>query len=110
MNDEPYSRLGLSASQLEVLLKSQGGGLLGEVVGIAFAGRGGVLWHGRQIRLVGPVQEEFRLAIAALLEDMTLESGTQVRDVLLSMGGARLVVHRLVAPRALALPQTGEGE
>ena len=51
-----------------------------------------------RLDLIGPVTEEFRLAIDALLEDARRESGAQVRDALLSMGGARLVVQRLIVP------------
>jgi hypothetical protein len=96
MDDQPYARQGLASSQLESSLKELAALTLGEVVGVAVPGRGGVLWHGREVRLIGPVTEEFRRAIEVLLEDTRLESGPQVRDALLSMGGARLVVQRLI--------------
>ena len=94
MSDEPYSGRGLSASQLEGRLTTEADALTGKVVAVAFPGRGGVIWQPGTIRLVGPVGAEFERAIDGLLEGIDLESGTQVRDVLLSMGGARLVVDR----------------
>ena len=98
MDDEPYARQGLASRQLEPVLKDAAESRLGEVVAVVVPGRGGVLWHGGEIGLVGPVTEEFRQAIDVLLEDARPESGAQVRDALLSMGGARLVVQRLIVP------------
>src|SRR5688572_27182240 len=97
IGDEPYARQGSSASQLEAILVSQADTLVGEVVAVAYAGRGGVLWHAGEVRVLGPASEEFKRVIAALLEDLHLESGEHVRDALLSMGGARLVVDRLTS-------------
>ena len=94
MDDEPYARQGLSSSQLEALLTEQAESIPGEVIAVVVPGRGGVFWHGGDIRLIGPVSEEFRRAIDVLLEDTRLASGAQVRDALLSNGGARLFVER----------------
>jgi hypothetical protein len=94
MSDEPYADRGLSASQLEAQLTTAAAALSGEVIAVAFAGRGGVLWQPGEIRLVGPVQAEFERAIDALLDGTDLGSGAQIRDLLMSMGGARLVVDR----------------
>jgi hypothetical protein len=99
MSDEPYADRGLSASQLGAQLTAEAEVLSGEVVAVAFPGRGGVLWQPGEVRLVGPVRAEFELAIDALLDGTDLGSGTQMRDALLSMGGARLVVDRV--PRRL---------
>jgi hypothetical protein len=93
MSDEPYASRGLSASQLEALL-TRAADLAGIVVAVAFPGRGGVLWQPGVIRLVGPVGEDFERAIDGLLEGVDLGSDTHVRDALLSIGGARLVVDR----------------
>jgi hypothetical protein len=93
MSDEPYASRGLSASQLEALLIREADAA-GIVVAVAFPGRGGVLWQPGAIRLVGPAGEDFKRAIDGLLEGIDLGSGTQVRDALLSIGGARLVVDR----------------
>ena len=105
MSDEPYAQQGLSASQLETALKRQADDLIGEVVGVVIPGRGAVLWHDGAIQLVGPVRSEFRQAVDALLDGTPGESGTNVRDTLLSMGGARLVVHRLIVSDAGVRPQ-----
>jgi hypothetical protein len=94
MDDEPYANRGLSASQLERLLHSQADVLTGKVIAVAFPGRGGVLWTPGAIRLVGPIGDDFKRAIDGLLDGIDLGSGTQVRDALLSMGGARVVVDR----------------
>ena len=98
MSDEPYTDRGLSVSQLEAQLTAAAEALSGEVFAVAFAGRGGVLWQPGTFRLVGAVRTELELAIDALLDGMDLGSGTQVRDALLSMGGARLVVDRILRP------------
>jgi hypothetical protein len=94
MGDEPYANRGLSASQLERLLTSQADALTGRVVAVALPGRGGVLWTPGAIRLVGPIGDDFKRAIDGLLDGIDLGSGAQVRDALLSMGGARLVIDR----------------
>ena len=95
MDDQPYERQGLASSQLEALLMEQAASNLGELIGVVVPGRGGVLWYSGDVRLIGPVTEQFRRAIDALLEDTRLASGAEVRDALLSMGGARLVVQHL---------------
>jgi hypothetical protein len=94
MGDEPYASRGLAASQLKTLLTGQADALTGSVVAVAFPGRGGVLWQPGSTRLVGPVAAEFERAIDALLDGIDLRSGIQVRDALLTMAGARLVVDR----------------
>jgi hypothetical protein len=96
MSDEPYADRGLSASQLEAQLTTAAEALSGEVVAVTFAGRGGVLWQPGKVRLVGPVRAEFEQAIDALLDGTDLGSGAQVRDALISMAGARLVVDRVL--------------
>lgn len=95
MPDEPYADAGLSERQLRSLVEREAEALTGDVVGVAFAGRGGVLWHAGEIRLVGPVGAGFEPAIDGLLDGVDLRSAAEVRDALLSMGGARLVVDRV---------------
>ena len=95
MPDEPYAQVGLSGPQLRSLVEREAEALTGDVVGVIFAGRGGVLWHAGAIRLVGPVGAGFEPAVAGLLDGVDLRSGTFVRDALLTMGGARLVVERV---------------
>jgi hypothetical protein len=93
--DEPYAKVGLSEAQLRSLVEQEASTLTGDVIGVTFAGRGGVLWHAGAIRLVGPVGAGFEAAVAGLLDGVDLGSGAEVRDVLLSMGGARLVLERM---------------
>jgi hypothetical protein len=95
MPDEPYAQAGLSERQLRALVEHQAEALTGDVVGVVLAGRGGVLWHAGAIRLVGPVAAGFEPAVAGLLDGVDLRSATEVRDALLPMGGARLVVERV---------------
>ncbi|HET9756358.1 MAG TPA: hypothetical protein VFP66_07650 [Candidatus Limnocylindrales bacterium] len=93
--NEPYAEVGLSEAQLRSLVEQEASTLTGDVIGVAFAGRGGVLWHAGGIRLVGPVGAGFEPAVAGLLDGVDLGSGAEVRDVLLSMRGARLVLERV---------------
>jgi hypothetical protein len=93
--DEPYADVGLSEAQLRSLVERDASGLTGDVIGVVLAGRGGVLWHAGEIRLVGPVGAAFEVAVGGLLDGVDLGSGMEVRDALLSMGGARLVVERV---------------
>jgi len=95
MPEEPYTQACLSERQLRSLVEREAEALTGGIVGVAFAGRGGVLWHAGAIRLVGPVGAGFEPAVAGLFDGVDLRSGTEVRDALLTMGGARLVVERV---------------
>lgn len=94
MGDEAYADRGLAASQLESLLLGEADSAAGPVVAVALPGRGGVLWRPGVVRLIGPVAVEFERAIDALLDGVDLASRAEVRDSLLSVGGARLVVDR----------------
>jgi hypothetical protein len=94
MGEEAYADRGLAASQLESLLLGEADSEAGPVVAVAVPGRGGVLWRPGDVRLIGPVSAEFERAIGALLDGIDLGSRTDVRDALLSIGGARLVVDR----------------
>jgi hypothetical protein len=93
-----YSQEGLDEAILRQRLVDEADGLVGETVGVAFPGRGALLWHQGAISFRGPAGErgrELRNAVEALLEGVDVSSTTVVRDLLLTMGGARLVVHRL---------------
>jgi hypothetical protein len=92
--DEPYFGIGLSAGQLDAQLRRETDQLAGSVAAVAFPGRGGVLWHDGDVRLVGPTGAEFERAVDGLLDGIDVRSRREVRDALLSMGGARLVVDR----------------
>jgi hypothetical protein len=93
--DEPYAEAGLSEAQLRSLVERDASALTGDVIGVVFAGRGGVLWHAGAVRLVGPVGATFEAAVAGLVDGVDLDSWEEVRDALLSMGGARLVLERV---------------
>jgi hypothetical protein len=57
------------------------------------------MWHEGEVSILGPVSErsrELHEAVAALLEGADLRSPRVVRDLLVTMAGARLVVHRIV--------------
>ena len=92
---EPYTERGLSAVQLADALRDEADRCLGELVAVAYQGRGGVLWDAGQVRIIGTSSEELERAIAALLDDADTASRADVLDALLSLGGARLVVHRV---------------
>jgi hypothetical protein len=98
MGGEAYADRGLAATQLESLLLAEVESKTAPVVAVAVPGRGGVVWRPGEVRLVGPVASEFARAIDALLEDIDLGSRAEVRDALLSIGGAHLVVDRSAEP------------
>lgn len=63
---------------------------------VGYSGRGAVVWRHGRIRYAGPRCQrriELEAAVEALfeLEDVDLASGSQVRDALLTIGGARLL-------------------
>lgn len=92
-----YATMGLDEATLRQLLIDEADGRSGETIGVAFRGRGAVLWHQGDISVLGPPGErvrELRDAVEALLEGVDPESTAAVEDLLLTMGGARLVVHR----------------
>jgi hypothetical protein len=103
-NGEPrsYTQEGLDEEVLRQRLVDEADRLVGETVGVAFPGRGAVLWHQGALSFPGPAGErgrELRNAVEALVEGVDVSSPTVVRDLLLTMGGARLVVHRLAASK-----------
>jgi hypothetical protein len=94
-----YATVGLDEETLRQLLIDEADKLSGETIGVAFAGRGAVLWHEGDISVLGPPGERDRElgdAVEALIEGVDAESAAAVEDLLLTMGGARLVVHRLM--------------
>jgi hypothetical protein len=101
-SEEPraYATMGLDEETLRQLLIKEADNRSGETIGVAFPGRGAVLWHRGDISVLGPAGERARElsdAVEALLEGVDAESAAAVEDLLLTMGGARLVVHRLMA-------------
>lgn len=89
----------LDEATLHDRLVSEAERLTGDAIGVTFPGRGAVIWHEGRISILGPAGEagrELGQAIDALLEDEDVRSPTAVRDALLTMAGARLVVHRVV--------------
>jgi hypothetical protein len=63
---------------------------------VAYCGRGAVVWRDGQLRFAGVRNQrrrELEAAVEALLdmEGVSLSSLEQVRDALLTMGGARLL-------------------
>ena len=63
---------------------------------VGYSGRGAVVWRDGRIRYAGPRCQrrlDLEAAVEALLEmeDVDLASGAQVRDALLTIGGARLL-------------------
>lgn len=93
-----YSTKGLDEATLRDRLIGQAERLTGEAIGIAFPGRGAALWHEGRISILDPVGQagrELGEAIDALLESEDFRSPAAVRDALLTMAGARLVVHRV---------------
>ena len=63
---------------------------------VAYCGRGAVIWRDGRIRFAGERNQrrrELEVAVDALLEmeEVNLGSLEQVRDALLTMGGARLL-------------------
>jgi hypothetical protein len=94
-----YATVGLDEATLRQLLVDEADKRAGETIGVAFAGRGAVLWHSGEISVLGPAGErvrELRDAVEALVEGVDVASPAVVEDLLLTMGGARLVVHRLM--------------
>jgi hypothetical protein len=95
---QAYSTDGLDEATLRDRLIAQADRLTGEAIGVAFPGRGAALWHEGHISVLGPVGQpgrELGDAIDALLESEDLRSPAAVRDALLTMAGAQLVVHRV---------------
>ena len=100
--DAAYTDMGLDEHTLRQRLIDEANQHEGEAVGVAFPGRGAVLWHHGHISFLGPAGErgrELRRAVEALVEGSDTLSGMVVRDLLLTMGGATLVVHRLTVSR-----------
>jgi hypothetical protein len=94
-----YATMGLDEGALRKLLIDEADKRAGETIGVAFPGRGAVLWHQGNISFLGPAGErvrELRDAVEALVEGVDVASPAVVEDLLLTMGGARLVVHRLI--------------
>jgi hypothetical protein len=94
-----YATMGLDEDTLRQLLIDEAEKLSGETIGVAFPGRGAVVWHQGNISILGPAGErvrELRDAVEALVEGVEVASPAVVEDLLLTMGGARLVVHRLI--------------
>jgi hypothetical protein len=94
-----YATVGLDEETLRKLLIDEADKRAGETIGVAFPGRGAVLWHSGDISVLGPAAErvrELRDAVEALLEGVDVASPAVVEDLLLTIGGARLVVHRLI--------------
>jgi hypothetical protein len=92
-----YATMGLDEDTLRQLLIDEAEKLSGETIGVAFPGRGAVVWHQGNISVLGPAGErvrELRDAVEALLEGVDAASPAVVEDLLLTMGGARLVVRR----------------
>jgi hypothetical protein len=63
---------------------------------VGYSGRGAVVWRDGRIRYAGSRCQrrlDLEAAVEALLEmeDVDLASGAQVRDALLTIGGARLL-------------------
>jgi hypothetical protein len=97
--EEPraYATMGLDEETLRQLLTDEAETLSGETIGVAFPGRGAVLWHQGDISVLGPAGERVRElgdAVEALVEGVDVASPAVVEDLLLTMGGARLVVRR----------------
>ncbi len=72
------------------------GGLAGRTLVVGYAGRGAVVWRRGKIRFAGPRCQrrlELEEAIWALLEieEVDVTSVAQVREALLTIGGARLL-------------------
>jgi hypothetical protein len=94
-----YATVGLDEETLRQLLIDEADKRSGETIGVAFPGRGAVLWHPGEISVLGPAGErvrELRDAVEALVEGANLASPAVVEDLLLTMAGARPVVHRLI--------------
>jgi hypothetical protein len=94
-----YATVGLDEETLRQLLIDEADERAGETIGVAFPGRGAVLWHQGNISVLGPPGERVRElgdAVEALVEGVDAASPAVVEDLLLTMGGARLVVHRLI--------------
>ncbi len=73
----------------------------GRALIVDFTGRGAVIWRAGRIRFAGPRCQnrlDLERAVEALLEmeQVDLSSAEQVRDALLTIGGARLVRGPLV--------------
>jgi hypothetical protein len=68
----------------------------GDTLVVAYSGRGAVVWRRGKVRFAGPRCErrrELEQAVEALLEieGVDVTSVAQVRDALLTIGGARLL-------------------
>lgn len=97
-SSQAYSTEGLDEATLRDRLIDQADRLTGEAIGIAFPGRGAALWYEGRISVLGPAGQagrELAEAVDALLESEDLRSAAAVRDALLTMAGAQLIVHRV---------------
>jgi hypothetical protein len=107
-SSEAYSTEGLDERTLRDRLVDEADRLTGESIGVAFPGRGAALWHDGRIAILGPAGQagrELGEAIDALLEGVDLRSPTAVREALLTMAGARLVVGRLAVGEPAERPR-----
>jgi hypothetical protein len=94
-----YATAGLDDETLRQRLIDEADRRAGDTIGVAFPGRGAVLWHQGHISVLEPAGErgrELREVVEALVEGADIASATVVRDLLLTMGGARLVIDRLI--------------
>ncbi|MDP9257054.1 MAG: hypothetical protein M3Q31_10920 [Actinomycetota bacterium] len=71
-------------------------GLAGGTLVVGYTGRGAVVWRRGKVRFAGPRCErrrELEAAVEALLEieDVDVTSVAQVREALLTIGGAQLL-------------------
>lgn len=89
-DDEPsgtqpsYATLGLDEHSLRQRLSDEADRRQGEMIGVAFRGRGAVMWHEGEISILGPAGErsrELREAVAALLEGAEVSSPRVVLTV-----------------------------
>ena len=77
-------------------MRSAARGVTAPTLVVAYCGRGAVVWREGRIRFAGlrnQRRRELEVAVEALLEmeEVNVASLEQVRDALLTMGGARLL-------------------
>ena len=80
---------------------------------VAYCGRGAVVWRNGRIRFAGlrnQRRRELEAAVEALfeLEEVDVSSAAEVRDALLTMGGARLLRDPLLRYSSTT-PEPGSG-